>query len=207
MVGGQVPELRAAVRQSSVWGWIGAGTGRPAPAMRASKRGSVPKQSANRSWPAAVRAARRRNSSAARSRRRARGATAYRRRGPGGTPRSIRRWRSMATVMPSSSTLAIWVIDSSDVAVPVNSRAATAAARSGWGRRTVIVCTMRGVRGAVVRPGPARPVRSWGTLRTSEEQLVNLAAEARRQGLRLGIAGAFVSLCGRSAPSCRACCG
>ncbi|MFJ3823568.1 hypothetical protein [Streptomyces nodosus] len=61
----------------------------------------------------------------------------------------------MATAVPPSSTLAIWVIDSSDVSVPVNIRAATAAARSGLGRRTVIVFTTRAVRGTVVTPGPA----------------------------------------------------
>ncbi|MGI5484740.1 hypothetical protein [Streptomyces lavendofoliae] len=57
----------------------------------------------------------------------------------------IRESRSMATVVPSLSTLAIWVIDSSDVSVPVISRAAMAAARSGLGRRTVIVCAALGL--------------------------------------------------------------
>ncbi|WP_394813974.1 transposase [Streptomyces litchfieldiae] len=35
----------------------------------------------------------------------------------------------------------------------------------------------------------------------------NSSFEARRQGMRLGIAPAFVSMRGRSAPSCRAYCG
>ncbi|MFD9816679.1 hypothetical protein [Streptomyces sp. NPDC059080] len=88
--------------------------------------------------------------------------------GPGGSPMWIRESRSMATVVPASSTLAIWVIDSSDVSVPVNSMAAMAAARSGLGRRTVIVCTTRAVRGTVVMPGPAHLVTSSGTLSSTE---------------------------------------
>ncbi|MFF7146113.1 hypothetical protein ACFZB5_33810 [Streptomyces nodosus] len=70
----------------------------------------------------------------------------------------------MATVVPPSSTLSIWVIDSSDVSVPVNIRAAAAAARSGLSKRTVIVFTTRAVggHGGDARPHPGQLVRPSG---------------------------------------------
>lgn len=79
----------------------------------------------------------------------------------------MRESRSMAMVVPASSLLSIWVIDSSDFVVPVNSRAATAAARSGLGRRTVMVCRMRGGEG---HGGGARPCATGEVVRHVEQQ-------------------------------------